>query len=60
MPPIDRIEIIDRIYEGFQTEKSNEFESLWSNEAESRVDGYLRVEIEIIPLEKVKKEISEL
>ena len=68
MPPQDRIEIIDKIYEDFETERSEDksedvsenYEALWAEEAVRRVEAYKKGEIEAIPLEYVLREISEL
>jgi putative addiction module component (TIGR02574 family) len=60
MPPFERIEIIDKIYEGFESDKSENYERLWAEEADSRVEAYLKGDIAAIPLEEVMKEISGL
>ena len=60
MPPLDRIEIIDRVYESFDNNNTDENEKLWAEEAERRVTAYLNGEIEAIPLEEVLKEINDM
>lgn len=60
MPPIDRIEIIDKIYEGFDNDNSADYEALWAEEAERRIDGFLNGEIPVYSLEEVFRQINEM
>jgi hypothetical protein len=49
MPPVDRIEIIDRAFNDFDSDNSNDNEALWAEESERRLEGYLNSSIEAIP-----------
>ena len=57
MPPLDRIEIIDRLYESFDDEDQVAYDREVAEEADRRVEAFLRGEMETIPAEEVYKEI---
>jgi len=60
MPHEDRIDIIDRIKEGFNIDNNIDYDALWAEEADRRVEAYLRGEMKAIPFEEVLKEIEKL
>ena len=55
MPKEDRIDIINRIYEEFDTDNKEIYEAIWADEAENRIDAYLKGEIETIHGKEVFK-----
>jgi len=60
MPPIDRIEIIDKVIDDFNTDGTTDYESLWTEEAESRIDGYTNGSIPVHNAEDVFKKINNM
>jgi putative addiction module component (TIGR02574 family) len=60
MPPLDRIEIVDKVMEGFNSNLDNDFEILWAEESERRIDGYLNGSIKAVPIDEVFKKINNL
>ena len=60
MPPTDRIEIIDKVYEDFDSLINSENEKLWAIESEKRLDDFLNGSITANTAENVFKRINEL
>jgi len=60
MPPIERIEIVEKVLNGFNSEKDTNIENLWKDESESRLEGYLKGEIKGIPSDDVFNKINSL
>ena len=58
MPPIDRIEILDKVYENFNIDSANDFEDLWAEESEQRIDGYLNGSISTNTAEDVFTKVN--
>jgi len=59
MPPMDRIEIVDKIFEGFDLENSTKNDHFWAEESEKRIDAYLDGSNPIISSEDVFKRINQ-
>lgn len=57
MPPTDRIEIIDKVYEDFDSCVNSENERLWAIESEKRIDDFLNGSIKSNSAENVFKRI---
>jgi hypothetical protein len=59
MPPMDRIEIVDKVLEGFNSNPDSDFESFWAEESERRLDGYLDGSIKAVPAYEVFNKIND-
>lgn len=60
LPPLDRIEIVDKIMEVFNSCEHNDIEILWAEESERRLDAYLNGFISAIPANEVFNKINDL
>ncbi|MBM2816510.1 MAG: hypothetical protein HW421_3272 [Ignavibacteria bacterium] len=60
MPPMDRIDIVDKVLEGFNSNNEDDFEYLWAEESERRLDGYLNGSIKAIPSNEVFQKINNI
>ena len=60
LPADVRMEIIDKVYESFDSEDSNEIEALWAEEADRRVEAILNGEMKTIPAVEVYEKINKL
>lgn len=58
MPPMDRIEIVDKVMDGFNSNPDNDIAKLWEEESERRVDGYLDGSIKAISAKEVFNKIN--
>jgi len=58
MPPTDRIEIIDKVYEDIDSNINSENEKLWAIESEKRLDDFLDGSITANTFENVFKRIN--
>ncbi len=53
LPEADRADIADKLLLSLDASDQREIDALWAQEAESRIEGYERGEIEAIPGEEV-------
>lgn len=59
LPPLDRAELIDRLYQSLRSEREMKVESAWAHESERRIDAFLAGHVETVPYERVKRQISQ-
>jgi len=57
MPPLDRIEIMDRVYDSFDDDDQDEYDKEIAEEADRRVEAFLRGEMKTTPAEEVYEKI---
>jgi len=60
MPPIDRIEIINEVFDNFNLEINEDYERLWAEESERRVEGFLKGSIETFSMDEVFTQINNM
>lgn len=53
LPPTDRIEIIETVMDDFGNPETKELEKIWADEADKRIDAFLKNEVSTIPAEDV-------
>ena len=53
LPEADRADLADRLLMSLDADDQREIDALWAQEAESRIEGYEKGEIEAIPGEEV-------
>jgi len=58
LPPVDRAELIERLFRSFDSPGNSPIDSAWATEVESRIDAYNRGEIAASPAEDVLARIS--
>ncbi|MDE0221860.1 MAG: addiction module protein [Spirochaetaceae bacterium] len=59
LPPLERAEVIDRLYQSLRSEREREIESAWAEESERRIDAYLAGEADTVPYEQIKRQLSQ-
>ena len=60
MPPADRAEIIDRVYNSFDDDDQDAYDREVAQEGDRRVEAFLRGEMETIPADEVFRKINEM
>lgn len=60
MPPIDRIEIINKVFDDFNLEIDEDCEKLWAEESERRIAGFLDGSIEAFSMDEVFTQINNM
>jgi len=53
LSPIERIELIDKIYRTFDSENDRDIEKAWAEESERRIAEYRKGAAETVPAEDV-------
>ena len=59
LPPLERAEVIDRLYQSLRSEREREIESAWGEESERRIDAYLAGQADTVPYEQIKRQLSQ-
>ena len=59
LPPLERAELIDRLYESLRSEHEREIESAWADESERRIDACLAGHADTVPYEQIKRQLSQ-
>ena len=59
LPPLERAEVIDRLYQSLRSEREREIESAWGKESERRIDAYLAGQADTVPYEQIKRQLSQ-
>ena len=58
LPPLERAEVIDRLYQSLRSDREREIESAWAEESERRIDAYLAGQADTVPYEQIKRQVS--
>ena len=58
LPPLERAEIIDRLYQSLRSERERKVESSWARESERRIDDYLADHAETVPYEQIRRQLN--
>ena len=53
MPPIERAELVEKVFDSFNGSKEDIFDSQWAREAESRIDAFEKGKIKAVDAKKV-------
>ena len=59
LPPLERAEVIDRLYQSLRSEREREIESAWAEESDRRIDAYLAGQADTVPYEQIKRQLSQ-
>ena len=57
LPPLERAELIDRLYQSLRPEREKEIELAWAEESERRIDAYLAGQADTVPYEQIKRQL---
>jgi putative addiction module component (TIGR02574 family) len=58
LPPVDRAELIERLFQSFDPSADRRADEAWSREVESRIDAYESGKITASPAEEVLARIN--
>ncbi len=58
LPPVERAEMIERLFQSFDNPRKAEIDAAWAAEFESRLDAYKEGKIEASPVEEVMERIN--
>jgi putative addiction module component (TIGR02574 family) len=53
LPPIERAELVEYIFESFSDKSHQEIDKLWAKESEDRINAYEQGKMKAIPIKKV-------
>ena len=53
LPPVDRAELIERLFQSFDRSNDNAVHAAWATEIESRIDAYDKGEIKATSAEEM-------
>ena len=59
LPPLERAEVIDRLYQSLRSDREREIESAWAEESERRIDAYLAGQADTVRYEQIKRQLSQ-
>jgi putative addiction module component (TIGR02574 family) len=60
LPPTERAELIEMVFNSFNYRDKNNFDVLWAKEAESRIDAFEKGKLKSTPVQKVFQRIEKL
>ena len=60
LPPIERAELIERVFRSFDYSNKNNFDALWAKEAEARIDALEKGKLKTVPAKKVFQKIKKI
>jgi putative addiction module component (TIGR02574 family) len=58
LPPIERAELIQRLFQSFDVSEDNHIDAAWAEEVESRIDAYDKGLLTASPAEDVLARIN--
>lgn len=59
LPPVDRAELIERLFVSFDPAPNSKIDEAWATEVESRIDAFDAGKIKASPVDDVFNRISE-
>jgi putative addiction module component (TIGR02574 family) len=57
LPPLERAELIERLYDSLRSTEEADVERAWIDEAERRIDRFVAGESQVIPYEQLKQSL---
>ena len=58
LPPVERAELIERLYESMRSEREREIEQAWAQESERRIDELQNGKESTVSYDQMKRELS--
>lgn len=60
LPPIERAELVEKVFDSFNGYQENNFDHLWAQEAESRINAFEKGKLKAVSAKKVFHKIEKL
>lgn len=60
LSPIERAELVEKVFDSFNGYQKNNFDHLWAREAESRIDAFEKGKLKAVSVKKVFHKIEKL
>jgi putative addiction module component (TIGR02574 family) len=60
LPPVERAELIEQVFQSFDCDNKNDFDALWAKEAEARIDAFEKGKLKAIPAKEVFRKIDKI
>lgn len=60
LPPIERAELVEKVFDSFNGSQENNFDHLWAQEAESRIDTFEKGKLKAVIAKKVFQKIEKI
>ena len=60
LPPVERAELIEKVFHSFDYAGRNNFDALWAKEAEARIDAFEEGKLKTVSAKKVFQRIEKL
>lgn len=60
LPPIERAELVEKVFDSFNGSQKNNFDRLWAREAELRIDAFEKGKLKAVSAKKVFQKIERL
>lgn len=58
LSPIEKAELIEKLFHSFDSEKQREIDSIWADEVESRIDAYDSGKLKVRHFDSVFEQIN--
>ena len=58
LPPVERAELIERLYDSMRSEREREIEQAWAQESERRIDELQNGKESTVSYDQMKRELS--
>ena len=58
LPPVERAELIERLYDSMRSEREREIEQAWAQESERRIDELQTGKDSTVSYDQMKRELS--
>lgn len=60
LSPIERAELVEKVFDSFNGSQKNNFDHLWAQEAEYRIDAFEKGKLKVVSVKKVFQKIEKL
>lgn len=60
LPPIERAELVERVFDSFNGSHENNFDRLWAKEAESRIDAFEKGKLKAVSAKRIFQKIEKI
>ena len=60
LPPIERAELVEKVFDSFNGAQKNKLDYLWAQEAEARIDAFEKGKLKAVSAKKVFQKIEKI
>ena len=60
LPPIERAEFVEKVFDSFNSSQNNNIDLLWAQEAESRIDAFEKGKLKAVSAKNVFQKIDKI